>query len=82
MTRRDCETVVILCNARHDGRRPQHDPTRFLGQHVDDLLRRPVAKQLTMIALVVRDNVFFDEGDEVRRGVAVQGRDTETRIVR
>ena len=68
--------------ARHDGRHPQRDPTRFFGQHVDDFLRRPVAKQLTMIALVAGDNVFFDEGDEVVRRVAVQGRDTETRIVR
>ncbi len=38
-------------------------------EHVEDVVGRAVAEELSEGLLVIRDAVFFDQGDEVMRGV-------------
>lgn len=56
--------------------------TAFGFEHVHDLARGMVAEELAEIFLMEGNAVFFDQGDEIRRRVARQGRLCEVRIGR
>src|SRR6266480_4880484 len=45
----------------------------FFEQHVDDLLRRPIAEKLAEPFLVIGNPVASDQSDEVLRRVSRQG---------
>ena len=57
-------------------------PLRFGDEHIDDLLGRPIAEQLAVVALVIGDAMQLHQPNEIMLGVAGHGRDAETRIVR
>ena len=50
-------------------------------QHIDDLLRGPVAEQLPLVLFMEGDAVALHQFDEVLRGKARQGRAAEIRVV-
>ena len=54
----------------------------IVGQHVDDLLRRPVAKQLPERFLVVGDAPRINPLDEIPCRKALQRRNAEMRVLR
>ena len=62
---------------------PVHDATAgaFGQQHVDDLLRRAIAKQLAFVLFVVCDAMLIDQRDELLRRVTRQGRAAEIRVL-
>ena len=45
----------------------------FAFEHFQDVLRGTVAEELAERFLVIRDSVFFDQRDEVRRFIPCQG---------
>jgi hypothetical protein len=54
----------------------------FGEQHVDDLRARAVAEELALVLFVPGDAMALDQGDEVARRVARQGRAAEVGIGR
>jgi len=75
------ECVVLKNLAKHEIR--SYLDARiatFPLQHSCNVLRRPVAEQLAQFLLVIRDAVLFHHGDEVRGGVAGEGRLGKVRV--
>ena len=78
----DGEAGCATVDAGDTGRGVQDGILRLVEQHVGDLLRRPVAEQLAVVAFVPGNAMAVDEGDEIARGVAFQRGYAEARIVR
>jgi hypothetical protein len=71
------------CDLPELARLPALDPAcrAFGQQHVDDLLRRTIAKQLPLVLLVEGDAVLLHQFDELLWCIARQRRAAEIRVV-
>ena len=78
-----CARLLRAGDAFDAARLPARDAAGItLGQqHVDHVLGRTVAKQLALVFFVKRDAVALQQGDEVLRRVARQGRAAKMRVL-